>query len=260
MSDKLNEKLNEKMNEKVIDDLIESAAELYAAHIAEEDSPGTPTPEQEQHCEDSREEIRRAVLHRLKKANAKSTGRRRRTIRRGLTCAAAVVVLVAVMANVSAVRVFVYKTYTNMKGTMLSMQPTSVGEYYKQIEQFENKDELIIPSWLPPGTAVEAVTDSALKVDLRYYNETENLALRISEQKISEGLDTNFETENNAFTVEECEVMGMAGKIIHMQSEVDTTRRTVVWSSDTTYYELSTNADDLMFETIMSSLRYYKNN
>ena len=256
----MSDKLNEKMNEKVIDDLIESAAELYAEHIAEEDSPGTLTPEQAQHCEDSREEIRRAVLHRLKKANVKSTGRRRRTIRRSLTCAAAVVVLVAVMANVSAVRVFVYKTYTNMKGSVLSLQTDSMQQYYEQIVQFENKDELIIPSWLPPGTVVEEVNDTNLRVTIRYINETENFNLKISEHDMSDGINFSFETENNAVVVEECEVMGMEGKILQMQSEVDTNRRTVVWSSDTTYYELSTNADDLMFETIMSSLRYYKNN
>lgn len=260
MSDKLNEKLNEKMNEKVIDDLIESAAELYAAHIAEEDSPGTPTPEQEQHCEDSREEIRRAVLHRLKKANVKSTGRRRRTIRRSLTCAAAVVVLVAVMANVSAVRVFVYKTYTNMKGSVLSLQTDSMQQYYEQIEEFENKDELIIPSWLPPGTVVREITDSARKINLRYYNEAENFSLKLSEQALSNETSSSFETENNAVVVEECEVMGMPGRILQMQSEVDTNRRTVVWSSDTTYYELSTDANDMMFETIMSGLKYYKDN
>lgn len=260
MSDKLNEKLNEKMNEKVIDDLIESAAELYAAHIAEEDSPGTLTPEQEQHCEDSREEIRRAVLHRLKKANAKSTGRRRRTIRRSLTCAAAVVVLAAVMANVSAVRVFVYKTYTNMKGSVLSLQTDSMQQYYEQIEQFENKDELIIPSWLPPGTVLEEVNDTYFRVTVRYTNETEKFNLKIMEQTLSNETSSSFETENNAVVVEECEVMGMPGKILQMQSEVDTNRRTVVWSSDTTYYELSTNADDMLFETIMSSLKYYKDN
>lgn len=256
----MSDKLNEKMNEKVIDDLIESAAELYAEHIAEEDSPGTLTPEQERHCEDSREEIRRNVLHRLKKANAKSTGRRRRAIRRSLTCAAAVVVLVAVMANVSAVRVFVYKTYTNMKGSVLSLQTDSMQQYYEQIEQFENKDEFIIPSWLPPGTVLDGVTDSARKVTLSYINETERFNLKISEQDLSNETISSFETENNAVAVEECEVMGMPGKILQMQSEVDTNRRTVVWSSDTTYYELSTNADDMLFETIMSSLKYYKDN
>ena len=252
--------MKDKLNEKIIDDMIEAAMDRYAESIAEEDSAKTLTAEQERHCEESKEEIRQKVLHQLKKEQKKHSRRCRRVVRRSLICAAALTALAVMMVNVSAVRVFVYKTYANVKGTVLSMQPTSALVDYTCIEDFQNKDELIIPSWLPPGTVVEEITDTDLCVTIRYVNEMENLKLRISEQKISESLDTAFETENNEYIVEECKVMGMDGKIIWMQSEVDTKRRTVVWSSDTTYYELSTTADDILFETIMSGLKYYKEN
>lgn len=105
---------------------------------------------------------------------------------------------------------------------------------------------------------MEEVDDTNLRVIIKYSNEKENFKIRFSEYKISGGINTTFETEKNEYTIEECKVLGMDGKILWMQSELDTKRRTVVWSSDTTYYELSTNADDLMFETIMSGLKYYK--
>lgn len=252
--------MKDKLNEKIIDDMIEAAMDRYAESIAEEDSAKTLTAEQERHCEESKEEIRQKVLHQLKKEEKKHSRRCRRVVRRSLICAAALTALAVMMVNVSAVRIFVYKTYTNMKGTVLSLQTDSLQTNYEQIEEFENKDELIIPSWLPPGTVMEEVQDSIQKIELRYYNEEEGFNLRISEQLVSNRMQSSFETEENQYVVEECQVMGMEGKILWMQSELDTKRRTVVWSSDTTYYELSTNADDLMFETIMSGLKYYKEN
>lgn len=245
------------INEKIIDDLIESGFDLYIQDIYNEDD--TLPPEVEKTAMESKERIRRRLQKEIQKSYPNQKKRHsRRILRKSLLVAIVFVSLFAIMINVSAFRIFIYKTYVNMQGSVLSVQTDRIYQQYETIQKFANKNELIIPNWLPPGTNLQ-IQDNGIFVKLDYETETGDFYLRLSERVITQGgAKTNLETEQNEYTVEDCNILGMEGKIVYIKSEAGHERYTVVWNSDTTSYELSTNATGILFETIMNDLTYYK--
>lgn len=246
------------INEKIIDDLIESGFDLYIQDIYNEDD--TLPPKVEKTAMESKEGIRRRLQKEIQKSYPNQKKRHsRRILRKSLLVAIVFVSLFAIMINVSAFRIFIYKTYVNMQGSVLSVQTDQIYQQYETIQKFANKNELIIPNWLPPGTELQ-IQEDELCVNLSYESANNgDFYLRLSERVITQaGAKTSLETEQNEYTVEDCNILGMDGKIVYIKSEAGHERYTVVWNSDTTSYELSTNATGIVLEAIMSDLNYYQ--
>lgn len=240
-----------KLNEKLFDVMLEEATQKYAEDIAKEN---IDIPEKELETINSRKkEIYRKTLSKIKKQSG-----RRLSLKKCVLIVAVSAIVLTLSLNVSAIRILFFKTYTDISGTILNVKTTKIDdEKYNGIVQFEGKNELIIPEWLPPGMDLTDVSDNRSFVNFNYSNA--ELWVTISEEKISESSETSIETDKNTFKVEECIILGMSGKIVNIQNETDVTNYIVIWNSNNIKYELATNVNKNTLDAILSSLKYLNN-
>lgn len=241
------------LNDKLLDLVIEEAVEKYSHDIADENISCDMTDEEIKIMEEQKDTTYKNVMKDIRKEK-KPHGVF--TFKKCTALVACLVVVFSLALNVSAFRIFIFKTYTDMKGTVLNIKTAKItNESYAVIKEFENRDELIIPGWLPPGMNLAEITDDFLFVILNF--EGEETWLTLHQDKIFAGeINTSVETEKNVFSVDDYSVMNMDGKLIEIRSESGITMLKVIWNSDETRYELSTNVDRTMLEAILSSLKY----
>lgn len=245
--------MSKQLNNKVFDFILGEAMEKYAKDIADEDVPYEMSEEEKAAMEQQKSRIYKKVL-----AKAPTVAAPRRKIRRKriIILAAALIMLLALGLNASAFRVFIFKTYTNMVGTILKIDTSDAEQKkYEEIKEFEAIDELIVPSWLPSGMQLTKITDSPSSVALEY--EGNDKWLKLSQEPLLQ-VDTYIQTENNGYHVEKYKILGMEAKIVEMTSETDFTRIVVIWNSDEARYHLTTNIGKKELKTILAGLQYYK--
>lgn len=245
--------MSKQLNNKVFDFILGEAMEKYAKDIADEDVPYEMSEEEKAAMEQQKSRIYKKVL-----AKAPTVAAPRRKIRRKriIILAAALIMLLALGLNASAFRVFIFKTYTNMVGTILKIDTSDAEQKkYEEIKEFEAIDELIVPSWLPSGMQLAKITDDPASVVLEY--ESDGKWLTFTQKPIRQA-ETSIQTENNGYKVEKCKVLGMEAKMVEMTSETDFTRIAVIWNSDEARYHLTTNIDKKTLKTILAGLQYYK--
>ena len=194
----------------------------------------------------------------MKQIRKEEKSHRRPSVKKYAVLAASLAVIVGLAANVSAFRIFIFKTYTDMSGTFLNIKTEKVTEEsYNVISEFEYKDEIIIPGWLPPGISLTQITDDYTNISLEYRDE--NLWLTIDENIIANvGSETQIETDNNFFKIEDNTILGMDGVAVELRSETGNNIFVVSWNSNNVKYELSTNGSKIMLDTILQNLKYLK--
>lgn len=239
-------------NDKIMDIILEAATEQYAEDVANEPVDCDMSDDEKQNMLEQKDRIYRQLKKEIKKARRPH----RFSLKKTAVAAAALAVAVGVTANVSAFRTFLYKTYTDMSGTFLNITIKKVpDEAYNAITRFRNKDEIIIPDWLPPGMTLTDIDDHEVGISLEY--KSDELWMTIDEDLFSEdGLAVFIQTENNEYEVSERKIMDMDAVVIDITSEIGLRVLTASWNSDNVYYELSTNATPQMFEAILDSLKY----
>ena len=194
----------------------------------------------------------------MKQIRKEEKPRHRYSFKKYAVLAASLAVIIGLAANVSAFRTFIFKTYTDMSGTFLNIKTEKVTEEsYNVITEFEHKDEIIIPGWLPPGSSLAQITDDYTGVTLEYQGD--NLWLTIDENSIPDsGSETQIETDKNVFKVYDNKILGMNAVTVEIRSETGYNIFIVSWNSDNTKYELSTNSSKIMLDTILQNLKYLK--
>lgn len=242
-------------NDKVLDFIIGEAVEKYSQDIANDDISCDMSDEEIKVMEEHKKPIYKKIM---KEIGRDSKSHRGFSFKKCIVLVASLVVVFALSLNVSAFRVFLFKTYTDMTGTILNVETFNIGEKeYDVIEKFECKDEIIIPGWLPPGMELKEITDDVSFVNLDYHNK--DVWLSICHKSISDdGGKTSIQTDKNVFSVDDCEIMDMSSKIVEIRSESGISMYTVFWNSDEVQYELSTNISRRTLNAVLASLKFYK--
>lgn len=242
-------------NDKVMDIILEAAADKCAQDIANETVECDMSAEEEKIMLNQQDRIYQNVMKQIRK---EEKPRCRYAFKKYAVLAASLAVIIGLAANVSAFRIFIFKTYTDMSGTFLNIKTKKVTEErYNVITEFEHKDEIIIPDWLPPEVSLTQITDDYTGVKLEY--QSNNLWLTIDESTIlSNGSSVQVQTDKNEFTVGDIKVLDMNGVIVEIHNESGDNVFIASWNSDNVKYELSTNGSKIMLDTILQNLKYLK--
>lgn len=243
------------INNKVMDIILEAATDKYAQNIADMNVECDMTAEEEEIMLNQQQRIYQNVMKQIRKEERTP---HRLTFKKYAVLVDSIAVIIGLAVNVSAFRIFVFKTYTDISGTFLNIKTEKVTEEsYNVISEFEHKDEIIIPGWLPPGVSLTQITDTNIEVVLEY--QSEDLWLTLDENIIPPtGLSVQVETNKNEFKVGEVKVWDMNGIIVEILSEAGDEIFNVSWNSDNVKYELSTNGSKIMLDTILQHLKYLK--
>ena len=245
--------MSKQLNDKVFDFILGEAMEKYAKDIADEDVSCEMSEEEKADMEQQKSRIYKKVLA---QASAGAAPRRKIRRKRVIILAAALIMLLALGLNASAFRVFIFKTYTNMVGTILKIDTSDAErKKYEEIKEFEAIDELIVPGWLPSGMQLTKITDDLSSVTLEY--EGNGKWLNFTQEPLLQ-VGSSIQTENNDYNIEKYKILGMKAQIIEIKSETDFTLNTVIWNSDDIQYTLDTNIGKKELKTILAGLQYYK--
>ncbi len=247
--------MSKELNDKLFDTLLEQASSLYINDVAAEEA--APVPEFECDGEDAEQ---KAAYKNIMKRVGRNEAKPRRTVRRLLLVAAVAAVLTALALNASAVRTFVYKTYVNLGDKTLDVTTESITpEDYSEIVNFENKNDIVILSWLPKGFEVKVVNDSPDLLRLKYYRKDDNIWIKIHEGVLPYDNLSGKLIENNKYNINDKDIMGLSGKVFEVKFENGDSNYYAEWCSDSVAYTIETNCSETMFGAILDNLEYLNN-
>jgi len=241
-------------NDKILDVILEEAAGRCAREMEEEDVFANLSEEDMRIMEENRDIIYKKTKAKIRRYEAG----KQHVVRRVLILAAVIGVAVALALNVSAWRIFLFKTYTDMTGSLLNLRTTEVdGSRYDAVTEFAAKDEMIVPGWLPPGMQLTEIMDDTMRVV--FYYEGVDCWVQLRQKTImSKNMQTFVDTSQNVYAVKECNVLGMEGHLVESLDQKGSRTYKATWSSDNVYYELFTNANEQMAEAILSDLKFFR--
>ena len=234
-------------NDKMFDIILEEAFEKYAHDVASEELEYELSDEEMAEMESKKQEIYNNIMEDVnKKAKKKFPVKR-------IVVLAAVLIIVLAMGfssfSVGAFRTFIYKTLTDVKGTILNINSERVvEESYNNIRNFEYSSEFIVPGWLPPELTLDNVLDDTSCVEL-YYNDDDTW-LTIKEEFFSGQIKTRVVAEYN--------VMDMKCSVVEIVNERNIKTYAAYFCSDRIYYTLFTNGSRTMLETVLGNLKYFE--
>lgn len=247
-------------NDKIMDIIIEEAAEKCACDIENDDFDCDMTPEEEQNMLAMKDEIFGKVLAKIEseeKEQKQENNIRKMPNRKLIICVAIIALLAVGALSVSALRVFVFKTSASLNGDTLIIKTEKIDSAkYDVIQEFEEKDTLIVPSWLPRGMELKKITDDTNEVIIQFGNDDE--WVNLIEDVIPIDGQSEIMTENNQYKVRNIEVLDMPGILLKMTGELDTTTYSAMWNSDTTQYTIDSNVSETEFNAILNTLKFLK--
>ena len=176
-----------------------------------------------------------------------------------IAASAIIVIILFFSFNVSAFKLFWYRTYVDIKGDILNIKTDtqSIEAQYDSITNFIMKDKIILPQWLPKGTELISVEDEADELFLTY--KYDNQYIYLSEEIISDKIHNNsneFFLENSKYKSKKINVNGMDITVFYLKGDTGNTSYTAVWNDGNIAYSMKGILSDIMFDAIISSLRY----
>lgn len=247
-------------NDKIMDIIIEEAAVKCACDIENDDFDCDMTPEEEQNMLAMKDEIFGKVLAKIEseeKEQKQENNIRKMPNRKLIICVAIIALLAVGALSVSALRVFVFKTSASLNGDTLIIKTEKIDSAkYDVIQEFEEKDTLIVPDWLPRGMELKKITDDTNEVIIQFENGDE--WVNIKESIATDESKIEMVTENNQYKVRDIEILGMPGVLVKITSELGNTNYTAIWNSDTTQYIIDSNVGEKEFNAILNTLKFLK--
>lgn len=237
-------------NDKVFDIILEEAFDKYAKDVADYEPETEMAEEDIRIMEDKKDNIYNNIMKEIDKDKKKKS-----PLKLIIPLVAVLILVLAYSTNTFAFRTFLHQTFMSLTGTDLNVKTKKlVFEDYSNITNFESKEEIIIPNWLPEGMELERVVDEAKYLLLHYkYNEC---WVSISTKLAYDEDVSKIETENNDYVIRKENVLDMDCRIVEMVSETGLTMRAAYWSSKDLNYTLLTNISEDDFNKVLKKLQY----
>ena len=251
-------------NDKLFDIILEEAFDKYAEDIANEEIPCNMTDEEAAAMEQQKQRVYNNVKKRIR---AEKRPQRIKTVRRIFVIAAAVAALFAAAMSVSAFRTFVYKTYTDIKGTRLVVESGKItDEDYSTIIKFKNQDEIIVPGWLPADKEmkIEKIIDNEDSFSVEYYDKDGRYFVKLSAKALPLENSRDILPEANGnyglSWDKDYKIMGMPGRLIYVLTNKGVENYTAFWNTNNVDYRLDTNCPFTIVDNILKEMRYLNGN
>ena len=237
-------------NDKVFDIILEEAFDKYSKDVADYEPETEMTEEDIRIMDSKKDHIYNNIMREIDKDKKNKS-----PLKLVIPLVAILILVLAYSSNAFAFRTFLHETFMSLTGTDLNFNTKKlVFEDYNNIVNFENKDEIIVPNWLPEGMNLERVEDGSDFLDLYFRNDVYWVALSTKSnynQDISK-----IETENNNYTIKNQKVLDMDCRIVEMVSETGLTMRAAYWNSNEFNYSLLTNISEDDFNKVLKNLQY----
>ncbi len=244
--------------DKLFEALAKEAFERYADDIINE--PLSPLDEKtEAEFDKNRQRVYGNVMKLVKKRQRRSRPRSWKKL--WLLVAVLAVAGCVTAINATAFKAFLFKSLTSVEGDVLNMSADYAGfdAKYAEITNFDNKEELIVPGWLPDGAELVKVQDEYKNVRLKYLIDEDYLEIH----EISIGFaqnNTSVFMSGNIYKTEDINVLGMNGEIASVKYEDGLEKRTAVFCSDTTKFVINSTLSETKLLFVLEKLKYFQKN
>ena len=230
----------EYMGEKYDDDPIEAKMELIN--------------ETEKAYIQRQQKIYKSVLKEVKSADS------RRCEKIAVLTAASLITLLILAGTVSAIRTFFTKTYSEISENFVHLITDSgydKDEEYN-IVQFEKREDIIVPSWLPKGFKPIVTTDEKTNLLLEYMYDDKYI--NISETVIGSDYKNTFGIffEDNGYSKFEKTILDMQATIIEYKGENKENAYIASFNSNDISYLIRANLTETEFYKFLNSLKFYR--
>lgn len=189
---------------------------------------------------------------------SRRTASRKKIIRRTVVVAAVIIAITALLtANVSAFRIFLYKTYMDVRGDILNVSTDTeeLQAEYESIVNFKQPEKLIFPKWLPKGTVVSALEDNKNAVLATYcYNDNIICFSQNIITQNSKSVSKQYFLERSDYITEIRLISGTEVYITILEGDTGNISNIAVWGNDDIKYTLKVNGSNYLFEAVLNSL------
>lgn len=237
-------------NDKIFDIILDEAFDKYAKDAASYEPETEMTEEDIRIMDSKKDNIYNNIMKEIDKDNKKKS-----PFKLVIPLVAILILVVAYSSNAFAFRTFLHQTFMSLTGTDLNFNTKKlVFEDYDNIVNFENKDEIIVPGWLPDNIQLQKMQDEFENLNLYYKNEQFWLSLRLKSSL--DRADTKIETENNNYIIKKDKVLDMECSIVEIDSESELKTYVVYWNSNYVNYSMMTNLPENDFKKVLKNLQY----
>ncbi len=161
--------------------------------------------------------------------------------------------------NVSAFRLFFYKTYLDVRGDILNIKTDTQGmaEQYASINYFECKDEIMIPGWLPKGTELVNIDDTKNTLIFTYKYD-DNIISLIEKNIVNAERQNSIDIylEDSSYKVDNLTVNGCDVSIVYLKGTTGKKSYTAIWNNDKIVYTLKAEIEENLLYAILYSLKF----
>ncbi len=246
-------KNNSNRNDKIFDIILEESFDKYSKDTSSFDIDFQMSEEEIKAMEDKEKSIHNKLMKGIDSENRKHISVKK------ICILVAVLLLGIICASfaVSAVHTWIQRTHISQDGTEIIVTTQKlIFEDYNNIRNFENKNVIIIPNWLPEGMELNKIDDDVHCVNFYYKNNDKFMTLSTLHGYSS--TNVKIDTENNNTTIREANVLGMRCKIITMTNELGYVAHSVFWNSNDAEYEMMTNVSEEELNKILANLIYFE--
>lgn len=237
-------------NDKIFDIILDEAFDKYAKDAANFEPETEMTEEDIRIMDSKKDNIYNNIMKEIDKDKKKNL-----PFKLVIPLVAILILVVAYSSNAFAFRTFLHQTFMSLTGTDLNFNTKKLAfEDYDNIVNFENKDEIIVPNWLPKEMTLAKVNDKSDILDLYFKKNEYWISIKI---KTASNQDlTRVETENNNYNIRKDIILGMDCSIVEIISETNLKIYIVQWNSDNSNYSLVTNIPENDFDKVLKNLQY----
>lgn len=244
--------MKDSLNERLFDLAVEEAVAQCAADM--ENNPPEVPEDVMAEFEASKGELFERIQKNIKKEKRAAAF----SAKKAVILAAALVIVLAAAFNASAIKSFVYKTYTEATDKFLNIKiEKAYKQQYEDITRFVHKDELIIPGWLPEDMQLVEVVDEEDCVALNFKSADEAF-LRLNIEIFSDAGNPNVIIENNKWETWESTILGMYATNVKVVTQSEKYNYKTYFYSNNVSYSLSSNLTFDEYEKIINSLNFLK--
>ena len=168
---------------------------------------------------------------------------------------AILILVVAYSSNAFAFRTFLHQTFMTLTGTDLNLNVKKlIFDDYNNIINFETKEDIVIPVWLPDDMELYKIIDE--KENLNLYFKTDECWVTLDMKLSSSENITTLETKKNDYHVKKTRILDMDCDVVKMVSEADFIIYSAYFNSENINYSIMTNASKEDFDKILGNLQY----